>query len=141
MTDPRRPHPDALLARVTEEEAKARRGRLKIFFGASPGVGKTYAMLEEARVKRREGVDVVVGVVETHGRAETAALAAVVVASGLNEGDVGALAGHLATSAAPWVVYGSHIAETLPRPPAQVADGDVALLIETLAALCAPRRH
>ncbi|HWC73529.1 MAG TPA: sensor histidine kinase KdpD [Gemmatimonadales bacterium] len=74
MTEPRRPDPDALLARVTEEEAKARRGRLKIFFGASPGVGKTYAMLEEARAKRREGVDVAVGVVETHGRSETAAL-------------------------------------------------------------------
>ena len=74
MTAPRRPDPDALLAQVTEEEAKARRGRLKIFFGASPGVGKTYAMLEEARAKRREGVDVAVGVVETHGRAETAAL-------------------------------------------------------------------
>ena len=74
MTAPRRPDPDALLARVTAEEAKARRGRLKIFFGASPGVGKTYAMLEEARAKRRDGVDVAVGVVETHGRAETAAL-------------------------------------------------------------------
>jgi two-component system sensor histidine kinase KdpD len=74
MTETRRPDPDALLARVTEEEARARRGRLKIFFGASPGVGKTYAMLEEARAKRREGVDVAVGVVETHGRAETAAL-------------------------------------------------------------------
>src|SRR5574342_1194531 len=74
MTEPRRPDPDALLARVTEEEAKARRGRLKIFFGASPGVGKTYAMLEEARAKRRERVDVVVGLVETHGRPETAAL-------------------------------------------------------------------
>jgi two-component system, OmpR family, sensor histidine kinase KdpD len=70
----RRPDPDALLARVHEEERRAARGKLKIFFGASPGVGKTYAMLEEARVKRREGVDVVVGVVETHGRPETAAL-------------------------------------------------------------------
>ena len=70
----RRPDPDALLARVHEEERRASRGKLKIFFGASPGVGKTYAMLEEARAKRREGVDVVVGVVETHGRPETAAL-------------------------------------------------------------------
>jgi two-component system sensor histidine kinase KdpD len=70
----RRPDPEALLARVREEERKAGRGRLKIFFGASPGVGKTYAMLEEARARRRDGVDVVVGVVETHGRAETAAL-------------------------------------------------------------------
>ena len=70
----RRPDPDALLARVHEEERRASRGKLKIFFGASPGVGKTYAMLEEARGKRREGADVVVGVVETHGRPETAAL-------------------------------------------------------------------
>jgi len=70
----RRPDPEVLLARVREEERQAGRGRLKIFFGASPGVGKTYAMLEEARAKRRDGVDVVVGVVETHGRAETAAL-------------------------------------------------------------------
>jgi two-component system sensor histidine kinase KdpD len=70
----RRPDPEALLARVREEERRAGRGKLKIFFGASPGVGKTYAMLEEARAKKRAGVDVVVGVVETHGRAETAAL-------------------------------------------------------------------
>jgi two-component system sensor histidine kinase KdpD len=69
-----RPDPEALLQRVRQEEARAGRGRLKIFFGASPGVGKTYAMLEDARAKRREGVDVVVGVVETHGRPETAAL-------------------------------------------------------------------
>jgi len=69
-----RPSPEALLQRLREEEARAARGRLKIFFGASPGVGKTYAMLEEARAKRREGVDVIVGVVETHGRAETTAL-------------------------------------------------------------------
>jgi two-component system sensor histidine kinase KdpD len=69
-----RPDPDALLAQVNAQEARAARGRLKIFFGASPGVGKTYAMLEEARAKRREGVDVLVGVVETHGRPETAAL-------------------------------------------------------------------
>jgi two-component system, OmpR family, sensor histidine kinase KdpD len=73
MTDPR-PDPEALLARVHEEERRAARGRLKIFFGASPGVGKTYAMLEEARAKRRGGVDVAVGVVETHGRPETAGL-------------------------------------------------------------------
>src|SRR5580765_3069670 len=70
----RRPDPETLLAQVREEERRAGRGRLKIFFGASPGVGKTYAMLEEARARRRDGVDVAVGVVETHGRAETAAL-------------------------------------------------------------------
>jgi two-component system sensor histidine kinase KdpD len=69
-----RPSPEALLQRIGAEEARAGRGRLKIFFGASPGVGKTYAMLEEARAKRREQVDVVVGLVETHGRPETAAL-------------------------------------------------------------------
>lgn len=69
-----RPDPESLLARARDEERRAGRGRLKIFFGASPGVGKTYAMLEEARAKHREGVDVVVGLVETHGRRETAAL-------------------------------------------------------------------
>src|SRR5512147_2309508 len=69
-----RPSPEALLQRLRAEEARAGRGRLKIFFGASPGVGKTYAMLEEARAKQRERVDVGVGVVETHGRAEPTAL-------------------------------------------------------------------
>ncbi|HUL71064.1 MAG TPA: sensor histidine kinase KdpD [Gemmatimonadales bacterium] len=75
MTD-QRPHPDVLLRRIRAEEARAARGQLKVFFGANPGVGKTYTMLEEARAKRGEGVDVVVGVVETHGRAETEALLA-----------------------------------------------------------------
>jgi two-component system sensor histidine kinase KdpD len=70
-----RPDPDVLLRRVAAEESRTSRGRLKIFFGASPGVGKTYAMLEAARAKRADGVDVVVGWVETHGRTETAALA------------------------------------------------------------------
>jgi two-component system sensor histidine kinase KdpD len=69
-----RPDPDALLARVKEEEARQRRGKLKIFFGAAAGVGKTYAMLEAAREQRADGVDVVVGYAETHGRAETEAL-------------------------------------------------------------------
>ena len=69
-----RPDPDALLAEVTREEEKARRGRLKIFFGASAGVGKTYAMLMAASQLRAQGIDVVVGLVETHGRRETAAL-------------------------------------------------------------------
>jgi two-component system sensor histidine kinase KdpD len=72
MTDPR-PAPDELLARLRDAETRAARGRLKIFFGASPGVGKTFAMLEEARARRAEGVDVVAGLVETHGRSETAA--------------------------------------------------------------------
>jgi two-component system sensor histidine kinase KdpD len=66
----RRPSPDALLESATREE----RARLKVFVGAAPGVGKTYAMLQAAQQRRREGVDVVVGVVETHGRAETMAL-------------------------------------------------------------------
>jgi two-component system sensor histidine kinase KdpD len=69
-----RPDPEALLARVKEEEARARRGKLKVFFGAAAGVGKTYAMLESARERRADGIDVVVGYVETHGRAETDAL-------------------------------------------------------------------
>jgi len=71
-----RPDPEALLARVKEEEARARRGKLKVFFGAAAGVGKTYAMLEAAREQRADGVDVVVGYIETHGRAETDALLA-----------------------------------------------------------------
>ncbi len=68
-----RPSPDALLAQARREE-KGRAGRLKIFVGAAPGVGKTYEMLQSARAKLKEGVDAVVGVVETHGRAETEAL-------------------------------------------------------------------
>ncbi|TMB54725.1 MAG: sensor histidine kinase KdpD [Chloroflexi bacterium] len=72
MTE-QRPDPDALLRRLAADEGS--RGRLKIFFGASPGVGKTYAMLEAARARRAEGKDVVLGWIETHGRAETAALA------------------------------------------------------------------
>src|SRR5215813_9772020 len=69
-----RPNPDALLKRVQAEEARRLEGKLKIFFGANPGVGKTYAMLEAAHEQRRDGVDVVIGVVEAHGRAETEAL-------------------------------------------------------------------
>jgi len=68
---PRRPDPDALLEHVRAEEARARRGQLKVFFGASPGVGKTFTMLEAAIAKRTGGLDVVVGLVETHGRQET----------------------------------------------------------------------
>jgi two-component system sensor histidine kinase KdpD len=73
MSD-QRPDPDELLRRIREQEERERRAKLKIFFGASAGVGKTYAMLVEAHERRRAGADVVVGVVETHGRAETAAL-------------------------------------------------------------------
>src|SRR5437879_9909949 len=71
-----RPDPEALLARVKDEEARRTRGRLKIFFGAAAGVGKTYAMLEAARIQRAAGVDVVAGVVETHKSGETEALLA-----------------------------------------------------------------
>ena len=70
---PERPSPEALLAEVRREE-KGRIGRLKIFLGAAPGVGKTYEMLQSAHAKAKEGMDVVVGVVETHGRKETQAL-------------------------------------------------------------------
>jgi two-component system sensor histidine kinase KdpD len=70
----RRPDPDQLLAQLKAEEADARRGKLKIFFGASAGVGKTFAMLSAARTLRSQGVDVVAGIVETHGRAETQGL-------------------------------------------------------------------
>ena len=69
-----RPDPDALLARVREEEAQERRGQLRIYFGSSAGVGKTYAMLLAARQLKSNGVDVVVGIVEDHGRSETAIL-------------------------------------------------------------------
>ena len=68
--------PDELLARMRREEARARRGLLKIFFGAAPGVGKSYAMLEAARKLASAGIDVVVGYVELHGREETEALLA-----------------------------------------------------------------
>ncbi len=67
---PSRPSPDALLEAARREQ----RGKFKIFLGAAPGVGKTYAMLSSARKKLRDGVDVVVGIVETHGRQETQAL-------------------------------------------------------------------
>ncbi|WP_373413417.1 DUF4118 domain-containing protein [Ensifer aridi] len=66
----RRPDPDALLALAE----KGSRGKLTVFLGAAPGVGKTYAMLTRARRLKEEGVDIVIGLVETHGRSETAAL-------------------------------------------------------------------
>ena len=69
-----RPNPDELLARVQADEVKQKRGKLKIFFGMAPGVGKTYAMLEAARKAYTEQVDVVVGYVEPHARPETHAL-------------------------------------------------------------------
>ena len=69
----RRPSQDALLKAAAREGG---RGRLKIFLGAAPGVGKTYEMLATAQARRREGIDVVIGIVETHGRPETEALVA-----------------------------------------------------------------
>lgn len=71
-----RPDPDALLSALQKEEAAQRRGKLKVFLGMSAGVGKTYAMLEAAHRARREGREVVIGYVETHGRKETDALVA-----------------------------------------------------------------
>src|ERR1043166_7538499 len=67
-----RPSPEALLEAARREESRA--GKLKIFVGAAPGVGKTYEMLQTARARIRDGYDIVVGVVETHGRKETEAL-------------------------------------------------------------------
>src|SRR5262245_11353573 len=67
-----RPSPDALLAAAHREESGL--GKLRIFVGAAPGVGKTYEMLQQARARKNDGYDVVVGVVETHGRKETETL-------------------------------------------------------------------
>ncbi len=72
VQEPNRPSPDALLELARSEQAG--RGHLKIFLGAAPGVGKTYEMLLSARARRNAGADVVAGVVETHGRAETESL-------------------------------------------------------------------
>ena len=74
MNSDARPDPDAIIDRLKEEEARSRRGKLKIFFGASAGVGKTCAMLSAAQQLRAQGRDVVVGIVATHGRTETAAM-------------------------------------------------------------------
>lgn len=74
MIDELRPDPDALLARIRHDERRAARGHLRIYFGSSAGVGKTYAMLLAARKLMADGVDVLAGVIETHGRSETATL-------------------------------------------------------------------
>src|SRR4029077_2035141 len=76
MTELERANPDTLLAALQKEEAGKKRGQLKVFLGMCPGVGKTYAMLEAAQRELKAGRDVVVGYVETHGRAETYALLA-----------------------------------------------------------------
>lgn len=66
-----RPDPDALLDKIQRDQAKQARGHLKIFFGACAGVGKTYAMLKAAHQQQQQGIDVLAGIVETHGRSET----------------------------------------------------------------------
>lgn len=73
-TEPTRPDPDALLAAITKAEAGTKGGRLWIFFGMAAGVGKTFAMLKAAQERLKDGVDIVAGVVETHGRSDTDAL-------------------------------------------------------------------
>jgi len=73
MADDSRPHPDAVLANLGQQASQSR-GRLTVFLGMCPGVGKTYTMLEYARQRLKDGVNVVIGVVETHKRAETEAL-------------------------------------------------------------------
>ena len=74
MHDENRPDPDALLAEMQRDESRVKQGRLFIFLGMCPGVGKTYAMLQAGRQRSKEGVEVLVGIVETHGRHETASL-------------------------------------------------------------------
>ena len=66
-----RPDPDTLLKKIILNEDKSTKGRLKIFFGMCAGVGKTYSMLEAAQKAKTDGVDVVIGIVETHKRIET----------------------------------------------------------------------
>jgi two-component system sensor histidine kinase KdpD len=70
----KRPSPEALLEVAQKVEASEKRGKLTVYFGSAPGVGKTYAMLSDARIRKKEGMDVVAGYVETHGRPETDAL-------------------------------------------------------------------
>jgi two-component system sensor histidine kinase KdpD len=74
MSDENRPNPDDLLSVIANEELKSRSATLRIFLGMSAGVGKTYAMLKAAHQRKLEGLDIVIGIVETHGRAETASL-------------------------------------------------------------------
>ena len=76
MNDEPRPNPDELLKAITASELRATQGHLRVFLGMSAGVGKTYAMLRAAHQRLTEGVDVVIGIVETHGRSETAAMIA-----------------------------------------------------------------
>jgi two-component system sensor histidine kinase KdpD len=73
-SEDKRPEPESLLEIAKQEETAKKRGKLTIYFGAAPGVGKTYSMLSDARMRKKEGIDIVVGYVETHGRAETETL-------------------------------------------------------------------
>ena len=75
MNEDNRPDPDTLLAQLRREDVHSQSGKLHIFLGMCPGVGKTFAMLQAGRQRQKEGVEVLVGIVETHGRSETAALA------------------------------------------------------------------
>ena len=70
-TQPGRPDPDELLKNIQADEQARKRGKLKIFLGYAAGVGKTYAMLEAAHQRKEQGIDVVIGYIETHKRAET----------------------------------------------------------------------
>ena len=74
MNNDSRPDPDALLEQLRREDVRSKSGKLHLFLGMCPGVGKTYAMLQIARQRLKEGVDVLAGIIETHGRSETAAL-------------------------------------------------------------------
>src|SRR5580658_1562763 len=76
MAEDNRPDPDALLAAIQKSEAATKRGKFKVFLGMAAGVGKTYSMLRAAQRAQREGIDVVAGYVESHGRKETDALLA-----------------------------------------------------------------
>ena len=76
MSEPLRPDPDELLASIKKDESKLYSGRLRIFFGMAAGVGKTYAMLKAAQDRLKDGVDVVIGTIDTHHRAETEMLLA-----------------------------------------------------------------
>jgi len=75
MEEYKRPDPEELLKRIKKEELEEKRGKLTIYFGYAPGVGKTYSMLSDARQNKLEGRDIVVGYVQTHGRKETESLA------------------------------------------------------------------
>jgi two-component system, OmpR family, sensor histidine kinase KdpD len=71
MIEIHRPDPDSLLNLINQDSEITKKGKLKIFFGSSAGVGKTYAMLSEAKGLKTEGVDVIIGIIETHGRCDT----------------------------------------------------------------------